>query len=194
MAKNNKRRDSRVPLDELRDRLESREIEFHGKISNSRKSRYEQDPYNEYQNFLYNRALSGLSVYDKHEIAEMHYDKKKRIIKVHKRAQTLINLWKQNIVNELSNHVFKTIFPGTPITKELTETLANDTDELYINKMPFKTLKITKAQVIERFIEAGILPKNFNELIPKKELEKAQVKGQRNESSLKHAPVKEEIL
>ena len=51
-------------------------------------------------------------------------------------------------------------------TKELLEDFGDITDELHNNKMPLKSLKITKPQVVERFILEGILPKNFNELIP----------------------------
>jgi hypothetical protein len=128
------------------------------------KPRYEYHVYNEYQNFLYNRALFGLSVYSAEEVQVMHYDKKKRIIKVHTRAQTLLNLWKQQIVNVLSNHLFITFFPESPITKELLEKFGDVTDELHINKMSLRSLKIKKADVISRLIEEGILPRNFNEL------------------------------
>lgn len=168
MAKQQRDKQAGVPLDRLRDKIESQEIRLHGAISKGKRpSRFEQDPYNEYQNFLYNRALFGLGVYPKEEVAVMHWDKKKRIIKVHKRAQTLINIWKQEIINVLSNHLFTTIFPGTPITKELTEKFGNATDELHVNKMPFRSLNITKVQVVEKFMSVGILPKNFNELVPK---------------------------
>lgn len=169
MAKQHRDKQAGVVLDRLREKLESQEIQLHAAISKGKKpSRFEQDPYNEYQNFLYNRALFGLGVYSKEEVAVMHWDKKKRIIKVHKRAQTLINTWKQQIVNVLSNHLFKTIFPSSPITKEALEEF-DIIDELYINKMSFRTLQIEKSEVVERFIVDGILPKNFNELVPAKE-------------------------
>lgn len=142
-----------------------------GRASSKKQSRYEKDPFNEYQNFLYNRALNGLNTYDKDEVTAMAYNKKKRIVKVHKRAQTIINLWKQHVVNVLSNHLFQTIFPDSPLTKELVEDLGSHTDETYINKIPLKLLQIKKINVIDRFIEEGILPKNFHELKPKQENE-----------------------
>jgi len=171
MAKKHSEKQTRVALDRLKEKLESQEIKLHATISHKgrKPSRFEQDPYNEYQNFLYNRALFGLGVYSKEEVAVMHWDKKKRIIKVHKRAQTLINIWKQEIVNALSNYFFNNVFPGTPITEELHGEILNGTDELHINKMSFKTLRIKKEQVVERFINDGILPRNFNELTPTKE-------------------------
>lgn len=170
MANKNRGKLEGLPPDQLTHKKERAEIEFHGKISKAKRpSRYEQDPYNEYQNFLYNRALSGLAVYSKEEIDKMHWEKRKRIIKVHIKSQTVINIWKQQIVNVLSNYFFTTIFPDSPLTKELTGKFGNVTDETYINKMPFKLLKITKPMIIERFIEEGILPKNFNELSPKQD-------------------------
>jgi hypothetical protein len=45
-----------------------------------RKQNYEKDPYNGHQNFLYNRALYGLSIYAPEEIKEMPVEKKKRIV------------------------------------------------------------------------------------------------------------------
>lgn len=186
MAKKHRGKQEGLPPGQLIETRESNEIKFHGRISKAKKpSRYEQDPYNEYQNFLYNRALSGLSVYPPEELDKMFWDKKKRIIKVHRRAQTMINIWKQQIVNVLSNYVFTTIFPDSPITKELTGKFGDATDELYINKMSFKTLRITKEQVIERFIEEGILPKNFYELTPKAD-EKQIVKDKRPDITSKN--------
>lgn len=125
-----------------------------------------QQPLNEQQLFMYDRVLYGLGMYDKEEVALMHPDKKKRILKVQRRAQTLINLWKQRIVIELSNYLFVTIFPDSPITKELVEKFS-EPDELFINRMPLRKLKITRQQLIDRFIKEGILPKNFYQLNPK---------------------------
>lgn len=130
--------------------------------------RYEKDPYNEYQNFLYNRALNGLKSYPVEEVVGMHFSKKKRIIKVHKRAQTLINLWKQEITIILTNYMFQKLFPDSPITKELVEDFSM-TDETFTNKIPFKLLRIEKADIIDLFIQEQILPKNFHELKSKQD-------------------------
>lgn len=132
------------------------------------KYRAQRARYNEYQDFLYNRALFGLSIYSPEEQKTISWDKKKRVIKVHNKAQTVINLWKQRIVIALSNHLFKIFFPDSPITKELLEDFGDAVDETYNNKMSFKVLNITKIQIVEKFISAGILPKNFHELLPKK--------------------------
>lgn len=122
-------------------------------------------PLNDYQKFLYDRALFGLAVYSQEEIKQMHWDKRKRIIKVHKRAQEILNLWKQDIIVKLSNHLFTTFFPKTEITKSLVED-SSPTDSGYNNKMSFKSLRITKDQIINKLMDEGVLPMNFMELKP----------------------------
>lgn len=120
---------------------------------------------NNYQNFLYNRALFGLSVYSQEEIKEMHWDKRKRIIKVHKRAQVTLNLWKQEIINSRVAHLFMTLFPKTSVTADMVEECKH-TEPSYINKMSFRDLGLTKDSVILKLIETGILPKDYYELKP----------------------------
>ena len=53
---------------------------------------------NPHQHFLFKRILHGLKMYTKDEIDKMHWDKKRRIIKVWKRAQDVINKWKQLVL------------------------------------------------------------------------------------------------
>lgn len=146
-------------------------IEYSGKHSNYQLSgnnlngkQYGLDnQLNNYQIFLYNRALFGLSVYSHEEILEMHWEKRKRIIKVHKRAKELINVWKQKVVNRWSTAFFQAIFPKTEFTAYLVKTAA-DTDKNFSPKISFKDLGITKKQIIEKLIQEGILPANFYQL------------------------------
>lgn len=118
---------------------------------------------NNTQNFLYNRALFGLSIYHPEELKEMHWEKKKRIMKVYQRAQTVLNVWKQQIVNVISTNVFIKYFPKTEFTKFMVATTA-DTDAEYVNKLSFKTLGISRKMVIDKLITEKILPNNFYEL------------------------------
>lgn len=120
---------------------------------------------NNTQNFLYQRALYGLSIYPPEEVKNMHWEKKKRIIKVHKRAQTVINVWKQQIVNAISTRIFETYFPKTEFTAFMVKTAA-DTDPEHINKISFKTLGIKRKSVIDKLILEKVLPINFYELKP----------------------------
>jgi hypothetical protein len=128
------------------------------------KKHYEQDPFNGHQNFLYNRALYGLSIYAPEEIKEMPVEKKKRIVRIHKKAQTVINLWKQEIVNAAANRFFTDIFPDMEITHTLVNYYGIEGDPEHVNNLSFKMLKISKQEVVNKLIEKKVLPKNFNQL------------------------------
>ena len=117
----------------------------------------------EYQLFLYNRVLFGLSVYSEQELKVMRWDKRKRIMKVHKRAQSVLNIWKQEITNKWSTAFFVKIFPTQEFTNYFVNTV-NDTDPEYVNNLTFKELGIPKKAIIAKLINEGVLPPNFYEL------------------------------
>ena len=120
---------------------------------------YETDGYSQYQTYLYKRALYGLDALSQQELATMCSKKKQRIINVYKRAQVVLNKFKQELSIQYTNLLFKTLFPNSPITDAL---LANtETDEKFKNTLTFKDLGIEKKDIITIFIAEGILPKNF---------------------------------
>lgn len=127
---------------------------------------YEQDPFNSRQNFLYKRALIGVGIYNKKEIDEMSNEKLKRINKIHRKTQTILNLWKQEVLIGKSNKLIAGLFsvPQYGLLKEI----LNDTaiDKEFVCTLSFKDLGITKNSVINRLITEKILPKNFYELKP----------------------------
>lgn len=127
---------------------------------------YEVDEFNNYQNFLYRRALSGLKVYSPEELKAMHKSKKERIEKVHKRAQVELNLWKQSVTNSIFNKFFMKYFSKSPFARDFVTKYADTTDPKYVNKIAFKDLGIQKKDVVNKLIELGVLPKNFYELKP----------------------------
>jgi hypothetical protein len=120
---------------------------------------YETDGYSQYQTYLYKRALYGLDALTQQELATMCSKKKQRIINVYKRAQVVLNKFKQELTIQYTNLLFKRLFPNSPITDAL---LANtETDEKFKNTLTFKDLGIEKKDIISIFITEGILPKNF---------------------------------
>ena len=120
---------------------------------------YETDGYSQYQNYLYKRALYGLDALTQQELATMCSKKKQRIINVYKRAQVVLNKFKQEVTIQYSNFIFKTLFPNSPITDFLTAD--TETDDKFKNTLTFKDLGINKEQIISIFMAEGILPKNF---------------------------------
>jgi len=123
----------------------------------------ERDLFNPQQNFLYKRALFGLKMYSEQEIAEMHADKKKRIIKVYTRAQRVLNLYKQRLVNEKTNRLMTLLFPNSPIAKEFEQ--HSYVDPKFVNTISFKDLGVSKKQIVDRLISEKILPVNFYNLV-----------------------------
>jgi hypothetical protein len=123
---------------------------------------YEQDGYTAYQNYLYKRALYGLSALTDKELATMCSKKKQRIINVYKRAQVTLNKFKQQVTINYSNFIFESLFPESPITQFLLAD--NEIDEKFKNTLTFKDLGIEKQDIIAIFIAEGILPKNFLDL------------------------------
>ena len=120
---------------------------------------YEQDKYSKYQNYLYKRALYGLSSIEKDELEKMCESKKHRIRTVHRRAQGVLNIAKQKVTIAHTNDIFQYFFPNSKLIKQLAE--LTDTDENFRNSLTFKDLLLTKDDIISIFIENGILPKNF---------------------------------
>jgi len=128
---------------------------------------YEQDPYNSRQNFLYKRALIGVGVYSDTEIKEMSNDKLKRINKIHRKTQVILNLWKQEMLISKTNQMLIKVFGDFKyafLAKEIVDNKTIDKD--FICTLSFKDLGITKSQIINRLITEKILPKNFHELKP----------------------------
>ena len=141
--------------------MEKLKLEFKNYQLNAGKThiQYEQDSYSNYQNYLYKRALYGLSSINEEELNTMCSKKTQRIVNVYKRAQVVLNKLKQQATINYSNFIFKTLFPNSPITQFL---LADtETDEKFKNTLTFKDLNIEKQDIISIFMLEGILPKNF---------------------------------
>ena len=138
------------------------------KLNNKKVVNYEQCFYNKYQNELYNRVLYGLSTFTNEELNIMHWEKKRRINKVHIKAKKILNIWKQEINNGIFEKLFKPIF--TDINKEFAKDFVtlyqNETDSEIEVRTSFKTLGISKKQIINKLIEKSILSKDFNQLKP----------------------------
>lgn len=120
---------------------------------------YETDGYSQYQNYLYKRALYGLSALSEQELDKMCSKKRQRVINVYKKAQIVLNKFKQQVTIQYSNFIFKTLFPNSPVTNLLLSD--TEVDENFKNTLSFKDLGINKEQIISIFITEGILPKNF---------------------------------
>ena len=84
--------------------------------------------YNNYQNFLYRRALFGLKYrgYTKSKLEQLGPQKIEAIKRHHRKAQNILNLWKQEKVIELSNKLFG-LFHKSSLAEEIID-LYSDPD------------------------------------------------------------------
>ena len=111
------------------------------------------------QHYLFKRVLHGLKMYNKEEIAKMHWDKKRRITKVWKRSQNIINELKQFVSYKQIQPIFR-IFTKSELGRELYEMPFEYMPD-YKNKMTLKELKLNYEDLIIKFISVGLLPKNY---------------------------------
>ena len=141
--------------------------QFVGKLSDFQKleansksfTRYEQDKYTAYQNYLYKRALYGVRSLSKEEVQKTGKQKKRRITRVYLRGQSVINKLKQESTNAYTNFIFETLFPNSPLTDWLINN--SETDDEYKNTLNFMDVDINKDDIVNAFIEEGVLPHNF---------------------------------
>jgi hypothetical protein len=125
---------------------------------------YEKDIFNEKQNFFYKRALYGLKSYAPEEWEKIPGVKKKRIIKVNKRAQEILNIWKQELVNEKYNSLLKSVFFHSKLINDFISEFGKETDPEYICTVSFKELNLTKKDIAQKLVSEKVLPVNFFEL------------------------------
>lgn len=111
------------------------------------------------QHFLFKRVLHGLKMYDETQVTKMHWDKRRRITKVWKRAQNVINELKQFISYKQVQPIFR-IFAKSQLGRELYECPFEYLPD-YKNKMTLKDLGLNYEDLIIKFIGVGLLPKNY---------------------------------
>ena len=116
---------------------------------------------NQTQHFLFKRVLHGLNVYTPEEIKSMHSLKRKRIKRVWRRGQQVINRWKQIICNKRANEIFKEYFSNSPLGQAIISANENYADDRFINRMTLKELDIRYEDLVIKFIQEGLLPRNF---------------------------------
>ena len=114
---------------------------------------------NPHQHFLFKRILHGLKMYKREEVNTMHWDKKRRITKVWKRGQNVINEFKQYVTWQQVKPIFR-IFTQSELGREIYEMPFEFIPD-YKNRMTLQELGITYEDLILKFIGLGLLPKNY---------------------------------
>jgi hypothetical protein len=111
------------------------------------------------QQKLFKHVMVGLDMYTPQELYAMNSSKKAKIFKRHKQAQTVLNLWKQELTNAFTNRLLSSLFPKSKLISEITSD--NSVNKNYTNTLSFKDLGITKTMLINKLISENLLPQNF---------------------------------
>lgn len=154
------------------ERIGYKRIEYSGALSeyHTEQQKYHTKSLTPAQKKLYERTVFGISAVDKHELKTMSTQEINAIKAQHSKCQNDLNIWKQEIINEISNQLFKKYFPTSPFTKTLTEDYPNVVDPGFINTIPFKLLGIRRTDIVKRLIKSGILPNDFHKQVTSKTL------------------------
>jgi hypothetical protein len=112
---------------------------------------------------MYRLAVYGVEALTPEEFKVMSASESDSIRKTQSRAQRLINLWKQEIVNNTVNEFLVTLFPQSKLINKLV-TEGNYTSQKDINPFSFKELGISQKMLIDKLVEWNILPVNFYQL------------------------------
>ena len=98
---------------------------------------------NPQQHFMFKRVLHVLNVYSKEEVSQMHSQKKRRISKVWRKGQNVINEWKQILCNKkVNSFLYVTFGEKSSFVKDLLNVPVTDIDSNYMNKCKLKDLGI----------------------------------------------------
>jgi len=108
---------------------------------------------------MFKHVMVGLDMYTPQELYAMNSAKKSKIFKKHKQAQTMLNLWKQELTNAFTTRLLSSLFPKSALIAELNAD--NSTSTKYTNTLGFKDLGISKTDIINKLIQEKFLPANF---------------------------------
>tara|TARA_R100001082_G_scaffold95069_1_gene62181 strand:+ start:46 stop:555 length:510 start_codon:yes stop_codon:yes gene_type:complete len=111
------------------------------------------------QHFLFKRIIHGLKMYKSEELNKMHWDKRRRIIKVWKKGQNVLNELKQFVSYKKMQPIFR-IFTKSELGREIYEIPFEYMPD-YNNKLTLKELGINYEDLILKFMGVGLLPKNY---------------------------------
>jgi|9_EtaG_2_1085328.scaffolds.fasta_scaffold27572_4 hypothetical protein len=138
------------------------DIMYTGKLANKQFPTHSTVDYtrlNRKQQEMYNKLMVGLNLYSKEELYKMNSSKKNKIFKRSKQVQSMLNVWKQQVLIAKTNPVFE-IFTNSAFSKEVIN-VSNQTDTGFLCKLKFKELGITKNKIVHKLIAEGFLPQNF---------------------------------
>lgn len=122
-----------------------------------------EEDFNPRQQELYGIITRGFSYYEEKELIRMPKSQRIKIKIDYSRAKTLLNRWKQEIINETVDGFFINMFPKSKTAKQFANCKGfDDSIECTIS---FRDLGISDYLVARKLVEFKLLPQNFFNLV-----------------------------
>lgn len=116
---------------------------------------------NKTQNFYYKRAILGLRVYTPEQLSMITKEKKDRIKRVHKKAQSVLQVLRYQKLVQTSNDTLNMFFSrGNAYTQLMNESVTFISPDLRVT-LDDKQLGLTKNDILSALLESGVLGPNF---------------------------------
>lgn len=116
---------------------------------------------NKTQNFYYKRAILGLRVYTPEQLSMITKEKKDRIKRVHKKAQSVLQVLRYQKLVQTSNDTLNLFFSrGNVYNQLIGESVTFISPDLRVS-LDDKQLGITKNDILSALLESGVLGPNF---------------------------------
>ena len=131
----------------------------------SKKPKYQQfskPVFNRIQQKLYAKTVYGPTYYTEKELSEMSKAAFQKISEDYDKVQRVLNQWKQEIVHEKVDKFLLALFPKSKLVKALTT--YKGSDEKLVFRQSFKELGLSQVEIVNKLIQAKLLPENFYSL------------------------------
>ena len=116
---------------------------------------------NKTQNFYYKRAILGLRVYTPEQLGMITKEKKDRIKRVHKKAQSVLQVLRYQKLVKTSNDTLNMFFSrGNVYNQLIGESVTFISPDLRVT-LDDKQLGLTKNDILSALLESGVLGPNF---------------------------------
>lgn len=116
---------------------------------------------NKTQNYYYKRAILGLRIYTSEQLSLITKEKKDRIKRVNKKAQSVIQVLRYQKLVQTSNDALSIFFSkGNLYTQLMGESVTFISPDLRVT-LDDEQLGITKDDILYILLESGVLGPNF---------------------------------
>lgn len=116
------------------------------------------------QKDLFNKLIYGFKAFTKEQIDGMNEQARLSVTINYTKAQRILRRWKQDITFSKLDDLLLYLFPNSPIIKQFTSIQGHVDDVNKEDEISFIELGIRQDAIVNKLIEARLLPINFYKL------------------------------